>query len=451
MNTRTVGMCSSLAVCAVCVSVTARMPDTVWVPVVYYDYQADGSNPNFEPSGWLDGPYAGVKPLMVYDTLPPDGKPLLLADRAFNDRLDEWFTPADRGNSATQFRHDAASGRWTWSDLEHFRGRVDEWVIPGFDSTYDMATVVIYDSLAFALVDTTTGTYALQDDTFFPLDGRGWGAQPATYPMYGWQNVDSLNYSFAMEMIVRFRYQPGLALDFTGDDDVWVFLDTDLILDLGGIKGAESRAISFDTLRLTEGVTYTLRFFYCERHVTGSHMSLSTNIVLPSLLQVDSLALQATPAVAQVPAGDSVTYEATVYVDSIDGSGLHYLIPRPDYGSLVNWSLSGDAQNPDLSALQGGTTVFYGQVPGTYTITASIMDPVAGTLVTNHRTVSVHSSAVRTRTGRQRTGAAQNLALFDLLGRPVPLGLGGKCGSGVYVRQTVIGAAVIRLVAPAGR
>ena len=52
------------------------------------------------------------------------------------------------------------------------------------------------------------------------------------------------------------RYRGGEVFNFRGDDDVWVFINKALVVDLGGVHGAMEGRISLDTLNLTTGKNY---------------------------------------------------------------------------------------------------------------------------------------------------------------------------------------------------
>ncbi|MBD3242117.1 MAG: fibro-slime domain-containing protein, partial [Chitinivibrionales bacterium] len=311
----------------------------------------------------------------------------------YNDRLNEWFRPGAETNTTSQFRYNYDLQRWEWTNLTNYSGRPNEWVLSGFDPNYDMATIVMYDSLPFTLVDATTGTYEFDSDAFFPIDGRGWGAQPASYVDYNWTNTEGNNFSFAMELHVQFTYGPGLSFNFSGDDDVWAFIDGSLEMNLGGIHGELTGAIDLDTLNLVNGETYTLHFFYCERHVTGSHIQITTNLVAP--LKIDSLRIAAVPNYDQIPVDSTITYTAQVWVDTtvtdpVTGISRDSSYECPECLSSVRWSLDGDPNNPPLTNDNGGMTQFVAQrAHVTYVITASIFDPTTRTMLTASDTVTV--------------------------------------------------------------
>lgn len=130
-----------------------------------------------------------------------------------------------------------------------------------------------------------------------------------------------LNHHFGLHMNTEFQ-QPtngmvgdgadkkAMKFGFSGDDDVWIYVDGVLVADLGGIHDAISTEIDFVTgeitvggvhkgyLRtileqngvtagvsgntLTDGSIHTLDFFYLERGNSASNMKLSFNLQAPA-------------------------------------------------------------------------------------------------------------------------------------------------------------------------
>lgn len=83
------------------------------------------------------------------------------------------------------------------------------------------------------------------------------------------------NYSFTMEMEYPFVMENNLILKIEGNDDIWVFVDNKLQLDLGGIHSSAKGEILFDTIpNLDIGNVYTLKIFYAERHSTGASLKI---------------------------------------------------------------------------------------------------------------------------------------------------------------------------------
>ena len=71
-----------------------------------------------------------------------------------------------------------------------------------------------------------------------------------------------------------FTYQPILpagghmTFSFSGDDDVWVFINDQLVLDIGGVHGRVAKTIDLTTMnpKLVAGQIYSLDLFNAERH-----------------------------------------------------------------------------------------------------------------------------------------------------------------------------------------
>jgi fibro-slime domain-containing protein len=121
---------------------------------------------------------------------------------------------------------------------------------------------------------TAAGTVAFESESFFPIDGKGFADQLRA------QDGLLHNFGFTTQVVHRFVYEPGQFLTFIGDDDVWVFIDGRLALDLGGLHPAVAGTVMLDTLtpRLTPGGTYLLQLFHAERQVDESTFRIETNI-----------------------------------------------------------------------------------------------------------------------------------------------------------------------------
>lgn len=139
-----------------------------------------------------------------------------------------------------------------------------------FDQWYkDVSGVnkTINSSLTFNETSSGSGIYQYSNSSFFPIDGQGWGNQG-----------NSHNYHFTLDLHTKFTYKAGQVFSFSGDDDVWVYINNQLVIDLGGIHGAMSQSVNLDTLGLTAGNDYDFDFFFAERHLTGSNLAITTSI-----------------------------------------------------------------------------------------------------------------------------------------------------------------------------
>lgn len=128
-------------------------------------------------------------------------------------------------------------------------------------------------------------TFAVEKPNyFFPIDGLGWGDTAKD------RNGDDRNFYFTYEIQTEFTYTPkderdyDMVFSFTGDDDVWVFINGKLAVDIGGVHGQAKRSVNLDdqaqALGLEEGEDYSLHFFFAERHTSESNFRIETTLRL---------------------------------------------------------------------------------------------------------------------------------------------------------------------------
>jgi fibro-slime domain-containing protein len=105
------------------------------------------------------------------------------------------------------------------------------------------------------------------DKFFFPLDNQGFGNQGEPH-----------NYSFTTEIHTAFVYKGGETFSFSGDDDVWVFINKKLVIDLGGRHAQMDGSVNVDELGLEKGKEYELAIFHAERHTTESNFQIQSTM-----------------------------------------------------------------------------------------------------------------------------------------------------------------------------
>lgn len=146
----------------------------------------------------------------------------------------------------------------------------------------DVPGVNISRPLTITLKRQADGAYVFDDtlddnypDGFFPINGELFGNTP------GWDR----NFHFTYELHTKFVYdETGRQFfKFIGDDDVFVFIDGKLVIDLGGVHAAQEQFVDLSRLCLEHGKEYRLSFFFAERHTTQSNFRIETNLPLESL------------------------------------------------------------------------------------------------------------------------------------------------------------------------
>lgn len=138
-------------------------------------------------------------------------------------------------------------------------------------------------------------------------------------------NASNMDYGFTMCMTLKFLMEPdgkvhtydengheieqSMKFEFTGDDDLWVYIDGNLRLDMGGIHGPKSGTINFDKsagggscvakVFYDDGAVNTenkfnlpageheMKVFYMERAQKGSNLKIRYNLISKNNLKID--------------------------------------------------------------------------------------------------------------------------------------------------------------------
>ena len=143
------------------------------------------------------------------------------------------------------------------------------------DVQYDRESGTIYN-----------GTNGGDESGFYPLENLGY-EQPGLLTATSKVNNGAKNGGFTLRGESQFVYNKAsnLYFTFTGDDDVYMYINGTLALDLGGAHGRNSKTVNLNDLDATkyglkEGQVATFTFFYMERCSDASTFGIETNMEL---------------------------------------------------------------------------------------------------------------------------------------------------------------------------
>ncbi|HYQ43527.1 MAG TPA: DUF4215 domain-containing protein [Polyangiaceae bacterium] len=366
---------------------------TLTVPAVYHDLAAGSgatANPDMEPS--YDNQPA-IKGLLAA-TLAADGLPVITAAATAANGF------IHSAASFNQWYHDAAPNNATFAGaivlwdksgtgagpyVNRWGAMGEQWAAysnitwcangaPG--DTCDLCTlaageVCLAPCTPWNSNQICTATRTLMDGNpvFFPIDKPpappaliAETRSPAQIPQPVYQGNWSAepggalhNFHFTTHVRYWFKFDPATpaTLDFVGDDDVWVYVNGTLALDLGGwhppLAGTVSlNAASGNTFGLTTGKVYKIDVFQAERKTKSSSFQLTLS------------GFNLAPSSCTAKCGDQIVSTGEACDNGAANSDTLYngcttqCLPGPHCGDAV-------VQSPDEACDDGMNTGAYGQ------------------------------------------------------------------------------------------
>jgi fibro-slime domain-containing protein len=251
---------------------TCKQPalgDKMLVPVIYRDFRSHVPS-DFEPDV---GGAPGAVPGMVENDLDKEGKPVYTGITGSGVTVESPTTFSSWYRTTPNVNHPTAGKLALWKTskggyVNRYGANGEQWK---------------------AGVDGNPLFFPVDGDSFTPASERAAAQVPEMYDPALPYDVDNNgnqkkhNFSFTSEVRYWFKFDStgSYQLDFVGDDDVWVFINKKLAVDVGGLHSPATGSVTLNAAtaatlgNLKSDRVYEVAVFHAERHTTASSYKLT--------------------------------------------------------------------------------------------------------------------------------------------------------------------------------
>lgn len=334
-----------------------------YVPVSLFDYNFTGkqtselqflydtqSTSEAPQNTWHDGVYSNI----VSNKLNSNGLPAFNFTTPFDlfslkDETDKNGNTKKSYNTVLELSYDEENQMYHYNSLLHA-------------ASYDSKRNAILTYQSALGID----SWGMRGAGFFPFnsfneDGK-WGTASEYNANTYLIDEDKINYHFGLSMNLDFKMpetsKSDIIFKFTGDDDVWVFVDGKLVLDLGGIHEAITGTINLSkgiysvgskmyelssvlSSDFASGTEHNIKMFYLERGGTLSNCSIQFNIPIENDVPTYKLSYDSNGATSGKSPIDNTPYFENEIANIINDSGT---AEKSGY-KFMGWAVKSDSKD----------------------------------------------------------------------------------------------------------